>query len=428
MDAHTPAEAESLESDDELTPRLSLPDQLAYLLDRPAAQSESEQGASTPISSTSYDKGTASPPLSSINSPRPSSSKVSVSRANFDIATNEKRFYGKSSTFTILKTAVDMKTRYWRSAGIVGGSRTSTDISSGNGSPEHNHDDHSSGSTPVPTSPDDNTSSNAEKNSTAAEYLSCGCPSYGTSHPVCTHHLEFCINTLLIRTAQWALPLAPANHVFPHSTLFWSLISSYFDIQNTYIPVLHRPTFERGVKEGRHEREEDFGSVVLLVCALGSRWFTDRTVLLGVGDETGRLTSQERKSKGTVEPQDMGPDSIQEDFWREGEDDEEWHSAGWKWFKQVRFGRKALYAPPNVLDLQLSCVSLLLRSHKFGMNLIYFNSQLATMYLRGSSSPEASRWITGVGLRLAQDMGVHRKKSYSATPNVEEETMKRAWW
>ena len=53
----------------------------------------------------------------------------------------------------------------------------------------------------------------------------------------------------------------------------------------------------------------------------------------------------------------MGPESVQDGFWREGEDDEEWHSAGWKWFKQVYFGKKALYAPPSVLTLQALCVS-----------------------------------------------------------------------
>ena len=113
---------------------------------------------------------------------------------------------------------------------------------------------------------------------------------------------------------------------------------------------------------------------MLLVCALGSRWCTDRTVLLGVGDDTGRLTPQERSARApaaaaaasatstgtggasTVRAQEMGPESVQDDFWREGEDDEEWHSAGWKWFKQVRFGRKALYGAPNLLDLQGACV------------------------------------------------------------------------
>ena len=138
------------------------------------------------------------------------------------------------------------------------------------------------------------------------------------------------------------------------------------------MPVLHRPTLERAIKEGRHKREEDYANVVLLVCALGARWCTDRTVLLGVGDDEGRLTAQERKNRGVVEMQDVGPDSIQDDFWREGEDDEEWHSAGWKWFKQVRFGRKALYGPPNVLDLQIACVSLLSLSEASCVTVLIF--------------------------------------------------------
>ncbi len=36
--------------------------------------------------------------------------------------------------------------------------------------------------------------------------------------------------------------------------------------------------------------------------------------------------------------------------------------------------------------------------------------------------------MTGVGLRLAQDVGAHRKKTYSNMPLVEEELMKRAFW
>ena len=49
-------------------------------------------------------------------------------------------------------------------------------------------------------------------------------------------------------------------------------------------------------------------------------------------------------------------------------------------------------------------------------------------YLRGSSAPQASRTLTGVGLRLAQDLGAHRKKMYDPKPNEEQELMKRAFW
>jgi hypothetical protein len=137
-----------------------------------------------------------------------------------------------------------------------------------------------------------------------------------------------------------------------------TLVSTYFDVQNTYIPVLHRPTIERGIQEGRHLKEEDFGTLILLVCALGSRWCTERTVLLGVGDNEGKLTPQDFAGKHGPDGIPNFQESVQDDFWREGEDDEEWHSAGWKWFRQVLMGRKALYAPPNVLSLQQAAVGV----------------------------------------------------------------------
>ena len=50
------------------------------------------------------------------------------------------------------------------------------------------------------------------------------------------------------------------------------------------------------------------------------------------------------------------------------------------------------------------------------------------MFLQGSSAPQACWTIIGVGIRMAQDVGAHRKKVYNATPTVEEELWKRAFW
>lgn len=36
--------------------------------------------------------------------------------------------------------------------------------------------------------------------------------------------------------------------------------------------------------------------------------------------------------------------------------------------------------------------------------------------------------MIGLGLRLAQDVGAHRKKMYSSTPCVKDELWKRAFW
>ena len=36
--------------------------------------------------------------------------------------------------------------------------------------------------------------------------------------------------------------------------------------------------------------------------------------------------------------------------------------------------------------------------------------------------------MTGIGIRMAQDIGAHRRKVYSAGPSVESELWKRAFW
>ncbi|KAG1759731.1 fungal-specific transcription factor domain-containing protein [Suillus occidentalis] len=75
------------------------------------------------------------------------------------------------------------------------------------------------------------------------------------------------------------------------------------------------------------------------------------------------------------------------------------HSAGWK---------KTLLGPPRLEDLQVHCLSVI--------------------YLMGTSAPQACWTIVGIGIRLAQDVGAHRRKAYSHKPTVEEELWKRAFW
>ena len=99
-----------------------------------------------------------------------------------------------------------------------------------------------------------------------------------------------------------------------------SLCDLYFKNVNLYLPLLHRPTFEKLVAEGTHLENDSFASTLLLVCAIGSRFTEDRRVLLD------------------------GEDSF--------------HSAGWKWFEQVQMVKKSLLAPPSLYDLQFYCVSI----------------------------------------------------------------------
>ncbi|KAJ7813925.1 fungal-specific transcription factor domain-containing protein [Mycena olivaceomarginata] len=148
---------------------------------------------------------------------------------------------------------------------------------------------------------------------------------------------------------------------FPSDALMSDLVELYFTRENIYLPVLHRPTFERGVAEGLHLRHAGFGRTVLLVCAIGSRWSTSP----GMADNDSNL------------------------------------ECGWEWFDQVSLVRNRLLALPTLYDLQTYC--------------------LAAQFLIAASLPRTWWNLVGVGLRLAQDLGVHRRKTRVETPS-------RAFW
>lgn len=107
---------------------------------------------------------------------------------------------------------------------------------------------------------------------------------------------------------------------FPPDDLMSALIELYFRNVNDYMPLLHRPTLEKGIADGLHLSEEGFGSTVLLVCAVGSRFSDDPRVFLEGSDST--------------------------------------HSSGWEWFRQVQLVRKSLLAAPRLYDLQICCVCI----------------------------------------------------------------------
>ena len=50
------------------------------------------------------------------------------------------------------------------------------------------------------------------------------------------------------------------------------------------------------------------------------------------------------------------------------------------------------------------------------------------LFLQGTNVPHTSWPVVGVAIRAAVDVGAHRKKIYAATPTVEEELWRRAFW
>ncbi|KAI5890629.1 uncharacterized protein SCHCODRAFT_02690565 [Schizophyllum commune H4-8] len=158
---------------------------------------------------------------------------------------------------------------------------------------------------------------------------------------------------------------------FPEDDLLQHLIDVYFEIPNMLNPILHRPTFEKELKEGVHKTDWYFGAVVLMVCASASRYTSDRRVLLpGIDD---------------------------------------WRSAGWKWLTQVPLiRRKSLFMLPSVHELQ------------------YYGIVLTCVF--GTSAPQSAWPILGISIRYCQEMGIHRKSADPHFVNNENEHWNRAFW
>ncbi|KIK65054.1 hypothetical protein GYMLUDRAFT_383150 [Collybiopsis luxurians FD-317 M1] len=161
---------------------------------------------------------------------------------------------------------------------------------------------------------------------------------------------------------------------FPPSSLLNSLVDLYFTKHNFFWPLLHRPTFQRAIDTGLHERDRAFGELVLSVCALGARCSSDERVFA----DKVHISSQERQ-----------------------------YSAGWKYITQINpmqevTARNALYV------VQTIC------------NMIPF--------LTTTSTPYQCWVLLGVGVRHAQAVGAHRLKFFGAKPTVQQELWKRAFW
>ncbi|KAJ7749827.1 fungal-specific transcription factor domain-containing protein [Mycena maculata] len=169
---------------------------------------------------------------------------------------------------------------------------------------------------------------------------------------------------------------------FPPPDLAADLTELYFTHVNAFIPLLHRPTFERSVRDGLHLEDDSFAAILLLVCAVASRWSDDPRVSAPGGHE------------GVGKPSGgVNPDSL---------------ACGWGWFDQVPLVGRHLFGQATLYDLQYYC--------------------LAVQFLEGSSAPQACWTLIGVGIRLAQDVGAHRRTPDHDSPSVERELWKRAFW
>ncbi|PCH38602.1 hypothetical protein WOLCODRAFT_115748 [Wolfiporia cocos MD-104 SS10] len=158
---------------------------------------------------------------------------------------------------------------------------------------------------------------------------------------------------------------------FPEPDLMHTLIDLYFIQLNTYMPLLHRPTFEAEISDGLHLRDPKFGATVLVVCAVGARFSEDPRVYL------------------------------------EGYEDDPL-SRGWKWFNSVQTIQQPWLCLPNLYHVQLCCLMI--------------------QFLESTSAFQASWMLIGIGIRMAQDVGAHERGMYTGQHRAEEELWKRAFW
>ncbi|KAJ7862441.1 fungal-specific transcription factor domain-containing protein [Mycena leptocephala] len=165
-------------------------------------------------------------------------------------------------------------------------------------------------------------------------------------------------------TQSWEkLTIERSHLIFPDNDLLKALIKIYFEQINPILSILHFPSFHQSISDGLHFRDSQFGAVVLAVCSLASRHSDDPRVFLdGANSE---------------------------------------HSCGWKWFRQVRPLRASFSPEPSLYELQLICLS--------------------AIYLVGTSTPEESWILTGLGIRFAQGAGAHHRNGYNSL-------YKRVFW
>jgi len=184
------------------------------------------------------------------------------------------------------------------------------------------------------------------------------------------------------RESYWGNAIA-----FPPVDIMIRLVDSYFKEVNVYFPILHRGTFDRLLhSENLHLTDDGFASTVLGVCAIGAR-----RMEYSLGDE-----------------------------------DQEFR--GWLWFNQVRDFRVGYLELPTLYDLQSRAVSRTVVN--LGLVILTaVNEQLCAIFLAISSHPHSCWNVLGEGIRLAEDIGAHRKrKDMPSLHDAQYESYKRVMW
>ncbi|KAF5346558.1 hypothetical protein D9758_013447 [Tetrapyrgos nigripes] len=171
-------------------------------------------------------------------------------------------------------------------------------------------------------------------------------------------------------TNRYWYPIAPPQpkasmYDFPPVNDLHRFIDIYFLERESYMPLLHRPTFEKSIRQGLHHRDPSFGAVVLAICAHGEKLYSTSSL----------------------------------------ED-----NPGYRWINQIHLDGFVFQETLALEHLQVYCLMIwYLNSISKGINNVWL--------------------LTGIAIRRAQEKGAHRRYFTSSTqPTIEGELWKRAFW
>lgn len=88
--------------------------------------------------------------------------------------------------------------------------------------------------------------------------------------------------------------------------------------------------------------------------------------------------------------------------------------------------RRSILEVPTLYELQFYCASrFIFLAHA---EYLLSTTKLATIYMLGTSSPSSSWTLVAVGIRFAEELGVHRRQPDGLKWTLFDEEKRRAFW
>ncbi len=195
------------------------------------------------------------------------------------------------------------------------------------------------------------------------------------------------------RVPEWELVIAdegtePIDYrIWPEEGFDQVLIEAYFEYTNFHLPLLNRLVFDRNYSSGLYKTHHDFAKVCLMVFANGARYVDDERVYWPIEEATT----------------DEGKDRLRTD-----KDGTLKYSAGWIYLRALLKMGKSLMQGPKLYDFQCQV--------------------LICAFLHGSAVPHLTWLLSGVGLRSAQEIGIHVRSILLHADPTERALYNRAFW